>query len=177
MTYRSEPDEEFSPRAEHARIPYAARRTPLRTLLLGLAALCVAVYAATAILPTGTLAPNARAAEVKAAEPRNVTPEEVTALMQQHKGDEAFMILDVRTPAEFAEGHLVDARNFDVKASDFHDRVGSLNRNRTYVVYCRSGNRSGKAVDAMRDMGFTSILHMNGGMLAWGEAKLPVEKP
>ncbi|MDR3045209.1 MAG: rhodanese-like domain-containing protein [Desulfovibrio sp.] len=177
MTYRPDPDEEFSPRAEHARIPYARKRTPLRTLLLGLAALCVAVYAASAILPANTLAPNARAAEVQAAEPRNVTPEEVTALMQQRKDDEAFMVIDVRTPAEFAEGHLANARNFDVKASDFNDRIGSLNRNRTYVVYCRSGNRSGKAVDAMRDMGFTSILHMNGGMLAWDAAKLPVEKP
>ena len=176
MAYRPDPDEEFSPRAEHARIPYARKRTPLRTLLLGLAALCVTVYAATAILPVSTLAPNARAAEVKAAEPRHVTPEEVTALMQQRKGDESFMILDVRTPEEFAEGHLAEARNFDVKAADFNDRIGSLNRNRTYVVYCRSGNRSGKAVDAMHQMGFTAILHMNGGMLAWTEAKLPVEK-
>lgn len=180
MTYRPEPDEEFSPRAEHARIPHAPRRTSLRTLLLGLAALCVAVYTVHVMLQPG--APGAAQATQQtrltgqATGWHDVTPQEAAAIIEQRQADDAFMVLDVRTPPEFAEGHLKGARNIDFTSPDFHDRLRSLNRNRTYLVYCRSGNRSNKALEAFRELGFTSVLHMNGGTLAWNAAGLPLEK-
>ena len=182
MTYRPEPDEEFSPRAEHARIPYARKRTTLRTMLLWLAALCVAAYSVQAMLPR--IAPDiVRAAQQTAGQVdghvagwRNVTPQEAATVMGQRANDEAFMVLDVRTPGEFSEGHLQGARNIDFTSPEFRDRVRSLNRNRTYLVYCRSGNRSGKALEVFRELGFTSILHMDGGTLAWNAAGLPLEK-
>ena len=182
MTYRPEPDEEFSPRAEHARIPYARKRTTLRTMLLWLAALCVAAYSVQAMLPR--IAPDiVRAAQQTAGQVDghvagwgNVTPQEAATVMGQRANDEAFMVLDVRTPGEFSEGHLQGARNIDFTSPEFRDRVRSLNRNRTYLVYCRSGNRSGKALEVFRELGFTSILHMDGGTLAWNAAGLPLEK-
>lgn len=85
-------------------------------------------------------------------------------------------VLDVRTPGEFSEGHLQGARNIDFTSPEFRDRVRSLNRNRTYLVYCRSGNRSGKALEVFRELGFASVLHMDGGTLAWNAAGLPLEK-
>ncbi|MGJ3521821.1 rhodanese-like domain-containing protein [Nitratidesulfovibrio sp. D1] len=180
MTYRPEPDEEFSPRAEHARIPHARRRTSLRTLLLGLAALCVAVYSVHVMLPEGLSSRNDAQGAAQAAPAatgwRDVTPGEAYAIIQQRQNDETFMVLDVRTPAEYAEGHLQGARNIDFTSPEFRDRVRSLNRNRTYLVYCRSGNRSGKALEVFRELGFTSVLHMNGGTLAWNAANLPLEK-
>ncbi|MEG6506169.1 rhodanese-like domain-containing protein [Nitratidesulfovibrio sp. 1201_IL3209] len=184
MTYRPEPDEEFSPRAEHARIPHASRRTSLRTLLLGLAALCVAVYSVHVMLPEGLSSRNDAQGAAQAAQQiagqatgwRDVTPEEAYAIIRQRQNDETFMVLDVRTPAEYAEGHVQGARNIDFTSPEFRDRVRSLNRNRTYLVYCRSGNRSGKALEVFRDLGFTSVLHMNGGTLAWNAANLPLEK-
>ncbi|EGY24847.1 rhodanese-like domain protein [Desulfovibrio sp. A2] len=183
MTYRPEPDEEFSPRAEHARIPHAPRRTSLRTLLLGLAALCVAVYTAHVMLQPGTPA-TAQATQQtgqmgqtgQATGWRDVTPQEAAAIIEQRQADDAFMVLDVRTPPEFAEGHLQGARNIDFTSPEFRDRVRSLNRNRTYLMYCRSGNRSTKALEVFRELGFTSVLHMNGGTLAWNAAGLPLEK-
>ena len=67
------------------------------------------------------------------------------------------MIIDVRTPAEFATGHLDGAVNIDIQSPDFTDRIGELERSGSYVVYCRSGNRSGMAMAQMLDMGFTDV--------------------
>jgi len=72
------------------------------------------------------------------------------------------VILDVRTPAEFASGHLDGAINIDVQAADFEARVSELDPNADYVVYCRSGNRSAAAIDRMADLGFTSLVDGGG---------------
>ncbi|MBG3875700.1 rhodanese-like domain-containing protein [Desulfovibrio oxamicus] len=147
-------------------------------MLLWLAALCVAAYSVQAMLPR--IAPDTvRAGQQTAGQAtgwRDVPPQEAAAIMEQRRGDDAFMVLDVRTPGEFSEGHLQGARNIDFTSPEFRDRVRSLNRNRTYLVYCRSGNRSGKALEVFRELGFASVLHMDGGTLAWNAAGLPLEK-
>ena len=82
-------------------------------------------------------------------------------------------LLDVRTPGEFAERHIAGAQNIDFYAADFADRVGALDRNGRFVVYCHSGNRSGKATELMADKGFTSVTDVDGGIAAWETAGLP----
>ena len=77
------------------------------------------------------------------------------------------VVLDVRTPAEFASGHLAGAVNLDVNGADFHTKVGALAREVPYAVYCRSGNRSGTALAMMHQLGFTSTYHLGGGIQAW----------
>lgn len=67
------------------------------------------------------------------------------------------VILDVRTPEEFAEGHLVGAENIDVSADDFDDRVARLDTDAPIVVYCRTGNRSADAVERMERLGFSDL--------------------
>jgi len=84
------------------------------------------------------------------------------------------VILDVRTPQEFAEGHLVDAVNVDFSATDFADRIAALDRSTAYVVYCRSGNRSTQAMDLFRQLEFTDVHEIDGGILAWAAAGLPI---
>ena len=71
-------------------------------------------------------------------------------------------LLDVRTPDEFAAGHLVGAENVDVLADTFLDRVGALDPARTYYVYCRSGQRSGRAAELMRTAGFDDVHNVGG---------------
>jgi rhodanese-related sulfurtransferase len=71
------------------------------------------------------------------------------------------VIIDVRTPAEFAGGHLEGAVNIDVQSPDFEALVSELNPAGSYYVYCRSGNRSGQAIDRMTALGFTDLT--NGG--------------
>ena len=79
-------------------------------------------------------------------------------------------ILDVRTPAEFAEGHLPGAINMDVEDPSFPEQAATLDPAGSYAVYCRSGNRSGVAVDYLAGQGFTSIYHLGGGIQDWESA-------
>ncbi len=82
--------------------------------------------------------------------------------------------LDVRTPGEYAEGHLEGAQLIDFQSGNFENEISSLDKNATYAVYCRSGNRSGQAVKVMQDAGFTSVFNMNGGVIDWANAGLPL---
>lgn len=182
MTHRQEPDEECRPHARHARSPQTRKRAALRTLLPGLAALCVAAYSLSVMPPDGVSGDMASTPGTfrDAGQPtsgwRTVTPPEAAAIMEQRLNDDTFMVLDVRTPDEYATGHLAGARNIDLTAPEFRDRMRSLNRNRTYLVYCRSGNRSASALATLRELGFASALHMDGGTLAWSAEGLPLEK-
>lgn len=80
------------------------------------------------------------------------------------------ILLDVRTPDEFATGHLQGARNIDFRAADFDDQLAKLDRNATYAVYCHSGNRSGQALQKMTSAGFTHAADLAGGITAWSQA-------
>jgi phage shock protein E len=82
--------------------------------------------------------------------------------------------LDVRTPGEFAEGHVEGARLIDFQSGNFENEIATLDKNATYAVYCRSGNRSGQAVKVMQDAGFTNVFNMNGGVIDWANAGLPL---
>jgi len=73
------------------------------------------------------------------------------------------VIIDVRTPAEFASGHLDRAVNIDVQSPDFAAQIMELDPNGEYFVYCRSGNRSGQAIAQMNQMGFNGENLTNGG--------------
>lgn len=71
------------------------------------------------------------------------------------------VVIDVRTPAEFAAGHVEGALNVDVQDPSFADRIAELDKGAEYVVYCRSGNRSEAAIEQMGEAGFTALV--NGG--------------
>jgi phage shock protein E len=82
--------------------------------------------------------------------------------------------LDVRTPGEFAEGYIEGARLIDFQSGNFENEIATLDKNATYAVYCRSGNRSGQAVKVMQDAGFANVFNMNGGVIEWVNAGLPL---
>ena len=82
--------------------------------------------------------------------------------------------LDVRTPGEYAEGHLQNAQLIDFQSGNFENEILSLDKNATYAVYCRSGSRSGQAVKVMHDAGFHNVFNMNGGVIDWTNAGLPL---
>ena len=84
------------------------------------------------------------------------------------------VLVDVRTPAEFAAGHIAGATNIDVEAADFATKIGALDKGAAYALYCRSGNRSGVAMQAMLSSGFTHVFHLGGGIGAWQSAGQPV---
>jgi rhodanese-related sulfurtransferase len=84
------------------------------------------------------------------------------------------VILDVRTPGEFMTGHIQGAQNIDFESGSFESQIESLDKNGTYAVYCRSGNRSGQAVKVMQDAGFKNIYNLNGGVIDWANSGLPL---
>lgn len=79
-------------------------------------------------------------------------------------------LLDVRTAAEFAAGHLPGAVNLDVQSPDFPQRAATLDPGRNYAVYCHSGNRSKVAMTALTRSGFTHLFDLAGGIAAWQSA-------
>ena len=91
--------------------------------------------------------------------------------------DSSVVILDVRTPEEFAQGHIQGSINIDVSSSDFVSQVSQLDKTKTYAVYCRSGNRSTVATAEMEKLGFTSLYNMTGGAIDWAAAGFPLVTP
>lgn len=83
-------------------------------------------------------------------------------------------LIDVRTPEEYAEGHLEGAELVDFNAADFRAQIATYPRDASYVIYCRSGNRSAGARQVMEELGFTDVADIGGGILAWAQAGLPV---
>ena len=75
--------------------------------------------------------------------------------------------LDVRTPGEFMTGHIKGAQNVDFESESFKSDIESLDKNGTYAVYCRSGNRSGQAVAIMHEAGFHNVYNLEGGVIDW----------
>lgn len=90
---------------------------------------------------------------------------------------EDLVILDVRTPEEFAEGHLEGATMIDFYRDDFAAQLEQLDPDVPYLLYCRSGNRSGQAADIMRELGFSDVSDVDGGILAWNDLDLPTVAP
>ena len=78
------------------------------------------------------------------------------------------VILDVRTEEEFESGYIPNAKNIDLRMGPgFIDEINTLEKNKSYYVYCRSGARSAQAVQLMRDLGFTETYNLLGGILDW----------
>ncbi|HHB51872.1 MAG TPA: rhodanese-like domain-containing protein [Saprospiraceae bacterium] len=90
-------------------------------------------------------------------------------------GKEGTVLIDVRTPKEFASGHIKGAKNMNLFDPSFASQIGKLDKSKTYLLYCRSGNRSGKAMGTMKSIGISKIYNLAGGMGAWGRAGMPVE--
>ncbi len=82
-------------------------------------------------------------------------------------------LVDVRTPAEFTKGHIKNARNIDVNANDFNQKISTLDKTKPVYLYCLSGSRSSYAMKTMSSMGFKEVYNLTGGMMSWRAANLP----
>lgn len=89
------------------------------------------------------------------------------------KGQQPPTIVDVRTPEEFADNHLKEAINIDFRDQSFETKIKALNKEQPYVLYCRSGNRSGQAEKLMKSLGFKSVENL--GSLQEAAKKLKKE--
>ena len=97
-------------------------------------------------------------------------------LIAGHTDDPSFIILDVRTPEEYAAGHSEGAANIDYRGDGFDDILAALDRTKTYLVYCLSGRRSAAVLSLMDGLKFVRVYNMLGGILMWEDLGHPVVK-
>lgn len=97
---------------------------------------------------------------------------EATMLINQKDA----LVLDVRDPGEFAQGHILNARN--IPAGELETRIKELERYKAkpVILACATGNRSGGAAGILRKHGFANVVNLSGGTAAWQQAGLPTEK-
>jgi rhodanese-related sulfurtransferase len=81
------------------------------------------------------------------------------------------VLMDVRTPEETAEGKIEGAMELDFRSPGFAEKLDELDKEKTYLIYCRSGNRSGQTCDMMAKKGFKNLYNLDGGFMAWSSEK------
>lgn len=92
---------------------------------------------------------------------------DVTTFKELKKEHPHAVILDVRTPAEYAQGHIKGSRNLNLFDSKFGTAVSDWDKEKVYLLYCRSGNRSSQACKLMAKQGFDKLYNLRGGYGAW----------
>lgn len=138
-----------------------------------LALVAAAAFALSACASPDTTAQNAPPGTTASAPAPSVQPLAASD-MAATMADSNVVVIDVRTPSEFAAGHVQGALNYDVTAPAFAQQIATLDKGKTYVLYCRSGARSGRAGEQMLAAGFTRLFNA-GGFAALQAAGLPTQ--
>ena len=108
-----------------------------------------------------------------AGEVRHVKSKEAAAILSQG----GVAVLDVRTPAEFADGHIESAQNIDfLEEEKFKTEAAKTDKSKPYLVHCQAGGRSSKSLKILQSLGINNLIHLDDGFGGWSEAGLPVKK-
>ncbi|MBW1643929.1 MAG: rhodanese-like domain-containing protein [Deltaproteobacteria bacterium] len=107
---------------------------------------------------------------------KTISPAEASDLIAKHKNNADFIILDVRTPREFKSGHIEKAILLDYYSKTYTDELKRLDKTKTYLIYCRTGNRTGKTMKMIKNMGFSRVYNMAKGIKGWRSKGFPVTK-
>ncbi|GAG74934.1 unnamed protein product [marine sediment metagenome] len=106
----------------------------------------------------------------------DITPQEAFTLIQNNQNNPDFVIIDVRTPKEFVGEHIENATNIDFYSEAFRDMLNNLDKNKTYLIYCKVGGRSGSALDIMAKLNFKEVYNILGGINLWKAEGFPTVK-
>jgi rhodanese-related sulfurtransferase len=104
----------------------------------------------------------------------DITAKQALDLIQNNQGNPNFVIIDVRSPAEFDSGHIENAINIDKNSETFKDELNKLDKDKTYLVYCAMGSRSAGALVIMEELGFMKAYNMKSGLNQWQADGLPI---
>ncbi len=107
---------------------------------------------------------------------KTISPKEALTLIEANKGNNNFIILDVRRQYEYKSGHICNAILLDFYSSDFKEKLSKLDRDKIYLIYCRSGVRSKKAFKLMKELKFKHVYNLSGGFSNWEKQNLPIDK-
>jgi len=100
--------------------------------------------------------------------------EEAFTLMEDNRHRHDFIIIDLRSAAEYANGHIEEAVNLDYSSADFTEELDKLDRDKIYLLYSHTDDMSGQVLDMMAGLGFVKVYNMLGGMERWQQAGLPL---
>jgi len=137
-------------------------------------AVCLAACIAPATVYAAEPSPAQPATAAAATAPLPTMSQDQLLQHQEQHGDHLF-VLDVRTPQEFAEGHVPGAVN--ISHDQLAARLADVPKDKDVVLYCRSGRRAGMAADVLRANGYTRLSHLEGDMQAWVANGRPVARP
>jgi len=140
-------------------------------LLVLLISLVIGVVLASGCARSETAAPETPTQIIE-----DITPQEAFALIQSNQNNPDFVIIDVRTPEEVADGYIENAINLDFYSATFRNELDQLDKNKTYLIYCRSGRRSGNALEIMVELNFREVYHILSGIISWKAEELPTIK-
>ena len=104
----------------------------------------------------------------------DVTPVTVKQAVERMEKSSEIIVVDIRTPEEFAKGHLRKAINFNMNDEGFAKQLAKLDREKTYLMHCRSGGRSTASLPVWNRLGFKNVLHLSSGTLGWAKAGQPL---
>jgi rhodanese-related sulfurtransferase len=102
----------------------------------------------------------------------SLTPLEAFNLIKEHADDGNWIVLDVRTPWEFSNEHIEGAENLDFTDPNFTEMLEKLDKEKNYIIYCKTGIRSGKVLEIIKELGFNKVYNINGGFEGWKSANL-----
>ncbi len=105
----------------------------------------------------------------------DINPQDAFKLIKDNIDNPNFLLLDVRTLGEYNQSHIEDSIQIDYQSRDFEKKVQELDKSKTYLVYCRSGMRSGASIDIMRKLGFKDLYNLAGGIMGWENCGLPLK--
>jgi rhodanese-related sulfurtransferase len=105
-----------------------------------------------------------------------VSPKEASDLIKKNEGNSDFVILDIRTPGEYQSGHIENSIMIDFYSKTFAEEVNRLDKGKTYLIHCRSGNRSTRSMELFKKLQFQKIFHLSSGINGWNSKGLPLVK-
>ncbi len=106
----------------------------------------------------------------------NVNPQEAKDLIDQNKGNPDFQTIDIRTSQEqITDGYIADSILIDFYQYDFTKNLSQLDKNKTYLIYCKTGNRSEKTLEMMQELSFKQVYNLRGGINNWKDEGLPLK--
>ena len=97
----------------------------------------------------------------------NITVTEAHEMINANLGNPNFILLDVRTPEEYNSGHIAKSFLIDFRSDTFKEELKELDKNNTYLIYCRTGSRSATTLNTMKELGFNNAYNMLGGITLW----------
>lgn len=105
-----------------------------------------------------------------------IFPKDAFEIIQKNRGNPDFVLIDIRTPEEFLSGYIEGAVNINYHDNDFIEQLDKLDKNKTYLIYCRTGRRSSDALNVMKRLKFNEVYRILGDIVRWKAEGLPIVK-